>query len=475
MRGDCSVTPKLMQRHVFFLLAVLLVIPYAGGVLSPRRAYAEPYIREFTLGLSSQGRPITVVQVGSGERKLVVIGDTHGGPEANTYWLALQLIDYFRAFPEAVPPNVRLYLIPTINPDGLALESRFDAAGVDLNRNMNTDLDNCSENDWRTTVFGAYGLVADTGGPFAASQLEGRMIVNFLLNASGAIFLHSSAGMVFPAFCDHTPSIEMAQVYAEAAGYTYMRYWPNYMIYGSMPDWAGSMGIAAITPELLTGTESEFEQNLSGLKAVLNQPERLLPLPADQIENEVLVPAPIWRYWRSHGGEAVFGLPLQPAEVMTYGLVQTFTRARFELRTALADTTFLVQPAPLGQALLSDAASTSFALLSLPDVISSTEHYMSSPVSLEAFSIFFEQTGYSLSAAFLDYWRLNGGIDVFGYPISEEFVARTTDGQMRTVQYFERAVFAYHPEDGSVRLEPLGWQGMLREQMTAPWIALQVR
>jgi len=36
------------------------------------------------------------------------------------------------------------------------------------------------------------------------------------------------------------------------------------------------------------------------------------------------------------------------------------------------------------------------------------------------------------------------------------------------VQYFERAVFAYYPEDGSVRLEPLGWQNMQRAQWDAP-------
>ena len=35
----------------------------------------------------------------------------------------------------------------------------------------------------------------------------------------------------------------------------------------------------------------------------------------------------------------------------------------------------------------------------------------------------------------------------------------------RIVQYFERAVFAYHPEDGSVRLEPLGWEALVRERL----------
>ncbi|NTV65647.1 MAG: peptidase M14, partial [Oscillochloris sp.] len=50
-------------------------------------AHAAPLVREFTLGMSGQGRPIQVIQVGDGPRKLVVVGDTHGAPEANTYRL----------------------------------------------------------------------------------------------------------------------------------------------------------------------------------------------------------------------------------------------------------------------------------------------------------------------------------------------------------------------------------------------------
>ena len=79
---------------------------------------------ELTLGTSGQGRPITAVRIGAGPRKFALVGDTHGGPEANTYQLASQLADYFRAHPEQVPPEVRLYIIPTLNPDGLAGETR---------------------------------------------------------------------------------------------------------------------------------------------------------------------------------------------------------------------------------------------------------------------------------------------------------------------------------------------------------------
>ena len=56
--------------------------------------------------------------------------------------------------------------------------------------------------------------------------------------------------------------------------------------------------------------------------------------------------------------------------------------------------------------------------------------------------VYFPQTGQYLQGEFLDYWRHNGAIHVFGYPITSEF---NQDGM--TVQYFERAIYEFHPEN----------------------------
>jgi L,D-transpeptidase catalytic domain len=72
-------------------------------------------------------------------------------------------------------------------------------------------------------------------------------------------------------------------------------------------------------------------------------------------------------------------------------------------------------------------------------------------------NLFFSETKHHLSgrAGFLDYWRENGGVLIFGYPISEEIVENG-----RVVQYFERARFEYHPENlgkqGQIQLSLLG-------------------
>jgi hypothetical protein len=74
--------------------------------------------------------------------------------------------------------------------------------------------------------------------------------------------------------------------------------------------------------------------------------------------------------------------------------------------------------------------------------------------SLAPSRVYFPQTGHYLSYGFLDYWQTNGGIPIFGYPITEEM---SRNGL--TVQYFERAVFEYHanaPAGWKVQLERLG-------------------
>lgn len=447
------------MKNILLLGAFWLAMIGAGAVYP--LAAAPPAVRDITIGLSAQERPITATVVGDGERKLVVVGDTHGGPEANTYVLTTQLIEYYRANPDTVPADVTLYLIPSLNPDGLALGSRYDAFGIDLNRNMNTNLDTCVENDWSQYVYGAGGIPSYTGGPFPDSQIESRVIRTFLLDASGAIFLHSNAGLVFPASCEHAPSIAMAQRYAEGSGYIYTRFWDNYLITGGMHDWAGSLGIAAITPELITGYDSEYAQNLSGLQAVLADPEATLPLPTDQQVNGITVPAVIWRYWLAHGGADVFGVPITPPQTVGDDIIQTFSNARLVYRAALRDTPFVVQPAPLGYEALrarEDATATA-------PVATRTPAYLSPLPPLDAEVLYVEETGHALGYGFLDYYRLHGGSDVLGLPISDEMTVLATDGSERTAQYFENVLLTYNPADGTIQPEPIGWQALVRAQM----------
>ncbi len=59
----------------------------------------------------------------------------------------------------------------------------------------------------------------------------------------------------------------------------------------------------------------------------------------------------------------------------------------------------------------------------------------------------FEQTGFCIEGRFLEYWQQNGGLQVFGYPLSIAESAYNQDSkEFFLMQHFERARFELHPE-----------------------------
>ncbi|HEY0071217.1 MAG TPA: hypothetical protein VGE04_14730 [Chloroflexia bacterium] len=68
----------------------------------------------------------------------------------------------------------------------------------------------------------------------------------------------------------------------------------------------------------------------------------------------------------------------------------------------------------------------------------------------------FAPTGHTLRGSFLEYWRNNGGLAQFGYPLTEEFADPLgPDGELIVVQYFERNRFEHHPENAGTQYEVL--------------------
>lgn len=96
-----------------------------------------------------------------------------------------------------------------------------------------------------------------------------------------------------------------------------------------------------------------------------------------------------------------------------------------------------------------------------------------SPEEVDPLSMYFPETGHSLSGAFQDYWITNGGLMRFGFPRTEPFVEYDPMvGQSYTVQYFERARFELHPEfEGTENYVLLGHIGRwaLEKRNIDPW------
>lgn len=79
------------------------------------------------IGTSAEGRPITALRYGDGPRTVLVVGQTHGDEEGG-----LRILLRVRSL--SLPEEITLWVIPTVNPDGLALDTRFLANGADPNR-----------------------------------------------------------------------------------------------------------------------------------------------------------------------------------------------------------------------------------------------------------------------------------------------------------------------------------------------------
>ena len=137
-------------------------------------------------------------------------------------------------------------------------------------------------------------------------------------------------------------------------------------------------------------------------------------------------------YWETHGATPVLGLPITEPLIEDGLTVQYLERARLEWHPDIPD--------PRGQVLLTRLGAIMSAAQGL--VFDPSPQAPDSPTSF-----YFTETGHNLSNAFLSYWQRNGGLAVFGYPISDEFAqVNPADGKTYAVQYFERNRFEWHPK-----------------------------
>jgi predicted deacylase len=178
-----------------------------------------------TLGRSSQGRPITAlarngVATSAGRRPggplVLVFGCIHGD-ECAAVDAARRAVDG-----GCPPPGGGLVVVPNLDPDGLALGTRLNGSGVDLNRNFGED--------WRPG--GAPGDL-EYPGPRPFSEPETRIARRVIraLRPDVTIWFHQQDESLVRAW---GPSVPAARDYAELAGLRFVRMpWMN----GTAPNW----------------------------------------------------------------------------------------------------------------------------------------------------------------------------------------------------------------------------------------------
>jgi hypothetical protein len=237
------------------------------------------------IGTTVKNNPITAYHYGSGTDELIFIGGIHGGYEWNTVLLARQLMEYLSKNPTVIPNNIKVTVIPVLNPDGLAVvtgttdvftskdvslsmntvtSGRFNANKVDLNRNFDCDWQ--KEGVWQTKTV--------SGGSSAFSEPESQAIKKYIDNKkpTAVVVWYSAAGGVFASNCHDGVSAEtsaITKLFAKASTYPEYESFDFYATTGDMVNWLAKKTIPAISVILTNHTDTEWDKNKAGVEALL--------------------------------------------------------------------------------------------------------------------------------------------------------------------------------------------------------------
>ncbi len=188
--------------------------------------------RRVIIGRSVRGRPIVAHVLGpdSAPRKLLLVGCIHGNECAGIRILSAVARDF-------VPAGVQLWLVPEMNPDGTAADTRQNADGVDLNRNY--------PYRWERDTNPTYD-----SGPRPVSEPETRAAMALIRRIKPAvtIWYHQHMDLVDMAGGDRGVARRYAQLSGLAA--TCLGFFP-----GSAPLWSNHLlpGTTSFVVELPAG------------------------------------------------------------------------------------------------------------------------------------------------------------------------------------------------------------------------------
>jgi hypothetical protein len=173
-RAAIGLAVALLAGLLAFSLGASLVA--SGGKADPSPGTV------IRLGHSVQGREIEAVRLGvrTSRRKVLVVGAIHGDEKAGP-----RVIRALRKRWRGIR-NVDLWTVSTVNPDGVAHDTRGNAHGVDLNRNF--------PYRWRHSARGG----GYYGGPHPFSEPESRVVRDLInqLRPDVTIWYHQPWGQV---------------------------------------------------------------------------------------------------------------------------------------------------------------------------------------------------------------------------------------------------------------------------------------
>ncbi len=237
------------------------------------------------IGQSIEKRDIVAYHYGTGAKEILFVGGVHGGYSWNTALVAYELMDYLKANPNIVPQNLKITVIPVLNPDGLnkvvgttekfaptdvsaskevVIAGRLNANKVDINRNFDCN--------WQPSA--VWQKTEVSGGTKVFSEPESQAFKDYIesSNPSAVVAWFSAAGGVFSSQCNDgvLPGTEiLAQTFAAASGYKAYDSFDFYETTGDLVNWLAKKNIPAISVVLSTHDDTEWTKNKAGVEALL--------------------------------------------------------------------------------------------------------------------------------------------------------------------------------------------------------------
>ena len=216
-------------------------------------------------GYSVRGRALLAYTFGTGGPVTMYVGAIHGN-ESSSSGLMRAWTDDLEANP-VLYNGRRVVVVPTINPDGVAANTRTNAHGVNLNRNFPTD-------GWVSDINDTDGYHAGGGGSAPLSEPEAQALASLTASLHPRLLLSFHAVGSLVTGDPGGYSAGYAARYASMVGYSDTTYSSgggfDYDITGAYETWTtAKQGIPSMVVELGSYGYYSFSHHEAALRAML--------------------------------------------------------------------------------------------------------------------------------------------------------------------------------------------------------------
>ncbi len=194
------------------------------------------------LGRSVDGRPLLALRIGSGDWRVRIVA-AHHGDELSSSELALAVAEQVLR----QPVSAEVWVVPHVNPDGVADGSRYNSRAVDLNRNYGFK--------WADSEYRA------GDAPFSEPESRAIRVLSSYRGFASGLSMHAGAALICYVWNyttqdspDQALLLAQAEAYRQAcdlSGFYQINGGAWYVTYGDTTDWSyGRQGTLDYTLEV---------------------------------------------------------------------------------------------------------------------------------------------------------------------------------------------------------------------------------